>query len=577
MELEKLSSEAAFQILSEIPSDNESLTSDDALEDEANPEIELQIPDICDEVETQTSGEESSDWSSEDEEPLANFQRNSNTITWTTQENYYKDPTPFAEKFGPNIPENIASPIETFSCLFRDELFEHIAFQTNLYSAQKNGNRTPPPTSVEEIKAFFGINLLMGLTKKPSYKDYWSSQMHIRDQFISSVMNRDRFSYLLSCIHLNDNILQPKKGTPDFDKLYKIRPLLDSLSVTFLNCYNPGPSQSIDESMIRFKGRIGFRQYMPMKPIKRGYKMWVRADQSGFVSEFQIYTGKTDDATEKELGARVVRDLTRAIVGKNHRVYFDNYFSSIKLMQQLLKEKVYACGTIRKNRKGEPKDLKQNMVRGETDWRITKDGILYVKWMDRRPVMFVSNFHCPKNVQSVSRKRKDGTKENVSCLQLVRDYNQHMGYVDKSDMLKALYQINRKSKKWWHRIMWHFLDLTVVNAFIIYTTKSIGSFKNLSLKDFRTAVALGLIGADPQTPTNRNKNVGKPVNKFKVQVPPEIRFDKAAHLPIHGNKVRCALCSARENPHRTRWHCTTCKVGLCLNEKNNCFYNFHKL
>jgi len=33
----------------------------------------------------------------------------------------------------------------------------------------------------------------------------------------------------------------------------------------------------------------------------------------------------------------------------------------------------------------------------------------------------------------------------------VKDYNENMGFVDKADMLKALYEVNRKSRKWWHR------------------------------------------------------------------------------------------------------------------------------
>nr|CAH7753392.1 unnamed protein product [Callosobruchus chinensis] len=79
--------------------------------------------------------------------------------------------------------------------------------------------------------------------------------------------------------------------------------------------------------MIRFKGRISFRQYMPMKPIKRGYKMWVRANESGFISQFQIHTctGKEQNVIERNLGERVVCDLTRVLVGKHHEVYMDNF------------------------------------------------------------------------------------------------------------------------------------------------------------------------------------------------------------------------------------------------------------
>jgi len=80
------------------------------------------------------------------------------------------------------------------------------------------------------------------------------------------------------------------------------------------------------------------KQYMPMKPIKRGYKIWVRADQTGFISEFEIYTGKTD-SVESSLGKRVILTLTNKIEGKYHRVFFDNFFTSLDLMEDLLKKK----------------------------------------------------------------------------------------------------------------------------------------------------------------------------------------------------------------------------------------------
>lgn len=149
-----------------------------------------------------------------------------------------------------------------------------------------------------------------------------------------------------------------------------------------------------------------------------------------------------------------------------------------------------------------------------------------------------------------------------------------MGYVDQSDMFLSLYKVNRKSRKWWHRLFWHFLDLSVVNAFIIYRDRT--TAKSLCLKPFRLSVASGLIGADTCTPRRGRRSAEAPPNKYKTTVPPEVRFDKCAHLPIHGNKVRCAHCSTRSQPHRARWHRSTCNVGLCLTEKSNFFFTFHR-
>ncbi|KAJ8926494.1 hypothetical protein NQ314_021139 [Rhamnusium bicolor] len=183
-----------------------------------------------------------------------------------------------------------------------------------------------------------------------------------------------------------------------------------------------------------------------------------------------------------------------------HTVFFDSYFNDVQLQKDLLKDKIYACGTTRKRRKLEPKDLKEDKVmkRGNTHWRITKEGILYLKWKDTKSVRFLSNFHNPDDVRTILRKQKDGSSVEFPCLQVVKDYNMHMNYVDKSDMHIATYRIDRKSRKWWHRLFWHFLDLTIVNTYIIFKDRA-PNCKIISLKEFRLSVACGFIGADPET------------------------------------------------------------------------------
>lgn len=58
--------------------------------------------------------------------------------------------------------------------------------------------------------------------------------------------------------------------------------------------YNVTRQVSVDESMIIFKGRSTFKQYNPMKLIKRSYKHWCLADQNRFISKFSIYQGKEE-------------------------------------------------------------------------------------------------------------------------------------------------------------------------------------------------------------------------------------------------------------------------------------------
>lgn len=485
---------------------------------------------------------------------------------------------PFSKSFGPNIPENAKSPLEIFTCLFPTHLLDHIVEQTNLYCAQKNSQHSP--ITREELKIFFGINILMGIKKLPSYRDYWSDNPQMHDSYISSLMTVNRFGFFLSHMHINDNSKEPKRGDPRYDKLYKLRPLLDELSQNFKECFKPGQYQSIDESMIKFKGKSSMKQYMPAKPVKRGYKCWIRADESGYVCEFQIYTGKTD-STEKQLGARVVKDLTRELIGGNHHVYFDNFFTGVDLLLSLKQDQIFACGTVRQNRSGLPSNSKEKktdkkMEIGEYEFKTTNTGLSWVKWMDKKPVHFLSNYHDPSEVTIVNRRQKDGSLKPVNSPVICSDYNKHMGYVDSADRLIAVYKIDRKSKKWWFRLFWHFLDLTITNAYILYKEKELNP--KLPLKKFRLLLVEQLVKHKIPNPRGRKRqsHVSDISHHGKPQVSLDKRHSQAAHMPVFANESRrCAHCSTKEDQRRTKWKCMTCNVPLCLLPERNCFQRYH--
>lgn len=73
------------------------------------------------------------------------------------------------------------------------------------------------------------------------------------------------------------------------DKLYKLRPFIDMLNLKFKSVYKGSREFSVDESMILFKGRSSLKQYNPIEPIKRGYKLWCLGDQNGYILNFQVY------------------------------------------------------------------------------------------------------------------------------------------------------------------------------------------------------------------------------------------------------------------------------------------------
>ena len=84
-----------------------------------------------------------------------------------------------------------------------------------------------------------------------------------------------------------------------------------------------------------------------MKPMKRGYKLWVRADMDGYTSKFDVYQGKNDsgsgDSQDNDtevafgLGEQVVQTMTKDLFHKHHQAYLNNFFTSIPLVEYLSK------------------------------------------------------------------------------------------------------------------------------------------------------------------------------------------------------------------------------------------------
>ena len=181
--------------------------------------------------------------------------------------------------------------------------------------------------TVDELKAFLGFSILMGIDQLPSVDDYWSKDPCLHYSPIASRIPRWRSCELSRYLHFVNDNLAPR-GDPAYDRLGKIHPLMDHLGSEFALLYNPSKNLAVDEAMIKFQGRSSLKQYMPAKPIKRGIKVWVLGDSSNsYFSPFEVYTGRKDDR-EVGLGAYVVKILTNDLKHKHHHVYFDNYFTT---------------------------------------------------------------------------------------------------------------------------------------------------------------------------------------------------------------------------------------------------------
>ena len=315
-----------------------------------------------------------------------------------------------------SISSKDVTPISVFRKFFTEEIFNLIVDQTNVYRKQKkrrnSRNNINPWEDVimKDIESFLGITIVMGINNLPSMKHYWNNDNVFHNSFISSTMSRNRFLQIFYNLHLADNSLEPKNESPYYSKIYKIKHFVEILLRNFQNNYKFGDYGSIDETMVKFKGRSSLKQYIPSKPINRGYKIWCLCDSiTGYLFNCRIYLGKEGTNDNKSLlGERVVFTLIADHHFEGKYLYFDNYFTSLSLLENLRRQRISATGTIRSDRAGIPPQfaVKEKMERGDYKSVVISNTIVH-KWMDTKHVFLASNDCENTEIITVSRQLKD--------------------------------------------------------------------------------------------------------------------------------------------------------------------------
>ncbi len=484
----------------------------------------------------------------------------------------------------------LRSPGEYFGDLFSDDIFTLMVEQTNLYSVQKT--TVSINTTVQEMKTFIGFELIMGIVHMPAYTDYWSNEL--RFPLISEKMSLKRYQQLRRYIHFADN--STDDGT---DPYFKIRPIFEELRKNFSKIPNE-KRMSVDEMMVPYKGKkAGFRkQYLPKKPKKWGFKIFVRAGVSGIVYDYILYGGQwTFENSGNRIvfpaheahfgfGAQIVLALSQTIQDKATSVlFFDNFFTSPLLIKHLRKEYgILSLGTLRENRC--KTDMKPDKVlmkkRGNIDYRSdNRNRLVIVKWADTKVVTLLSSYVGHRPIERKERyDKKKKVRVKVKCPQIVKHYNDHMGGVDLADMLVALYRTQFRTHRYYLAIFSQILDVAVNNAWLIYrrdflSVRANSKEKPMTLKMFRIQIAESLSRKNKRgrpsatTPTTQKKIIRKP---RAVRPANDVRLDRYDHFPQYTQKKnRCKYCTKGI----TKVSCTKCNLSFCFTTTSNCFLDAH--
>lgn len=132
--------------------------------------------------------------------------------------------------------------------------------------------------------------------------------------------------------------------------------------------------------------------------------------------------------------------------------------------------------------------------------------------------------------------RKEKKKIEISRPFAVQEYNKYMGGVDMMDriLLIALYPHEFKNHKWYLRIFFHLLNMSIVNSWILYK-KNVD--ENMSLLNFKASIVWTMLELEKANKRGRKSNskeqkTSQNKKKPKKCIPPEIRYDQIDHYPL---------------------------------------------
>lgn len=336
--------------------------------------------------------------SSVDEEELLNLcENNDNDDEWEDISEELPNIEEFIGESLINFPIENKTPFEVYKLFLTEEIIKKMILETNNYAAkfiEKNKRIKQPksrlklwtPTNYNETLRFLGVIIVMGLNKVPHMSNYWSKKSVYRNEYICSVMNRDRFLLLLKFWHFSDD-----NTSSISDKLHKIRDIFNMLLERFNNILTPGKYVVIDKTMIPWRGRLNFRQYIKNKTHKYGIKLYKICTPEGYTSDIIIYTGKGENGREINHGQKTVLKLVNKLKCQGRIIIANNFYTSIDLAEELLLQETFLCGTIKPNRKGLPKTvIATKLKKGEICGKMNNKGVRVIKWMDKRPVCMIS-------------------------------------------------------------------------------------------------------------------------------------------------------------------------------------------
>lgn len=494
----------------------------------------------------------------------------------------------YQELPGPkHCPPSDSKPVAYFNLFFTASILELISRETNRFAQQymtanemnlsmHNKFRSWKATTANEIRAFIIVMLNMGLVKKPTIKSYWTTTLSQSTNWFGKMFSRNRFESIYSFLHLVNNESLPKLNEPGYDPTAKFNPLLNHANNISRHHYTPYQHLSVDESLVGTKNHTQLLQYLPNKHHhKWGVKLWMLCDSvTNYCLGFTCYRGARDENKEeiKRLGLGYVVVTKLLEMGnyfkKGFHVVCDNFFTSVSLAQHLFSNQTFFTGTIHKTRKYLPPKIKERFSVGQKSY-FRRNELLLLGYREKRsqkgPVCLLST---KSKAVDVDKQKSLGHNRfrTITKPHIIRQYNDYMGGIDSSDMMLYTYADERRSVKFWKKVVSNIIGRMVLNSYILYRLNCTGrpltryQYMVSIIEDVTEDWLRSLSGTPLEAPGPSSAGCGGGGDGQRML--------GSGIFKLPGTKERCcAVCSKKSlqqggKMKKSRTACNNCQKGL---------------
>ena len=373
-------------------------------------------------------------------------------------------------------------PVEAFKYFIDGEIIDNLCLWTNQRARAffvGRGNHKVHSLRWTEVVSddmyiFLALVLLMGIVRMPSRHMYWEHGPTFGGPaiFTGGVMSRNGFNSIMKFLRFS-----PAQEVDKRRPKTRIQPFLDMLKVRFERAIDPGPNIGIDESLILWKGRLMFKQFIRTKRARFGIKIFFLcpSDPSwdGYSWSFEVYWGAQpafDAPGEHGLSKSeaVVARLMTNLFHTGRHVFCDSWYSSVRLAMWLWENGTYFTGTINPLR-GVPVFLRNETLGKKLSSFARKGCMLVCKYVDRKTLYSITSKFSARVIPRTKKYFRGRAYFNLP--KQIDDYNQHMGTVDLVDLKLKYYSSSRKSLAWLKKLGIHFIDRAQHNAYLMFKSQ----------------------------------------------------------------------------------------------------------